>query len=60
MERALRTIQRRTAGDTDATPWQEIHRNTFSAWLIVVTALVLYLLSSVRILKEYKRGAVFA
>lgn len=30
-----------------------------SAWMIVVAVLVLYLLSSIKILKEYERGVVF-
>lgn len=60
MVRVLRTIQRLTAGDTDSTPWQEMHRNTFSAWLIVATALVFYFLSSSGILKEHEPGVVFA
>lgn len=31
----------------------------FSAWMIVVPVLVLYVLSSIKILKEYERGVVF-
>ena len=31
----------------------------FSAWMIVVAILVLYLFSSIKILKEYERGVVF-
>jgi regulator of protease activity HflC (stomatin/prohibitin superfamily) len=30
-----------------------------NAWMIVVAVLVLYLLSSIKILKEYERGVVF-
>jgi regulator of protease activity HflC (stomatin/prohibitin superfamily) len=30
-----------------------------SAWMMVVVVLVLYLLSSIRILKEYERGVAF-